>query len=118
MTLPHGVALYPGALGEAGLPAEKPCRDAPRSHIEFGARVASCTHAPPPTTSYPLDHVPLWQWAGDDSATGSNRQGERGVDGLMAQSKAPSVFTGGGRRLRAITPRRLTLCRRGIKPCG
>ena len=34
------VELYMAALDEAGMPADEPFRDAVRSHVEFGSRVA------------------------------------------------------------------------------
>jgi hypothetical protein len=73
MTLTNGVALYLDAPNEAGLPADRPFRDALRSHIEFGARVAQQnSRGATDNELNPLDHVPLWQWEGDDNASGSN----------------------------------------------
>jgi hemoglobin len=55
------------ALDEAGLPADAPFREAVRSHIEFGVRVAQQnSRATTDDELYPLDHVPLWDWEGDD----------------------------------------------------
>jgi hemoglobin len=60
------VALYLEALDEAGLPADEPFREAVRSHIEFGAHVAQQnSRATSDRELYPLDHVPLWEWADD-----------------------------------------------------
>jgi hemoglobin len=66
------VALYLEALDDAGLPNDTPFREAVRSHIEFGARVAQQnSRATTDDELYPLDHVPLWEWEGDDEAGGS-----------------------------------------------
>jgi hemoglobin len=63
------VSLYLEAVDEAGLPDDKPFREAVRSHIEFGAGVAQQnSRATSHDQLYPLDHVPLWEWGGDDSA--------------------------------------------------
>jgi hemoglobin len=63
------VSLYLEAVDEAGLPDDKPFREAVRSHIEFGAGVAQQnSRATSDDQLYPLDHVPLWEWDGDDSA--------------------------------------------------
>jgi hemoglobin len=63
------VALYLEALDEAGLPDDEPFREAVRSHIDFGTRVAQQnSRAATDAELYPLDHVPLWEWEGDDSA--------------------------------------------------
>jgi hemoglobin len=62
------VALYLEAVDEAGLPDDGPFREAVRSHIEFGARVAQQnSRATTDAELYPLDHVPLWEWDGDVS---------------------------------------------------
>jgi hemoglobin len=67
------VALYLEALDDAGLPNDTPFRGAVRSHIEFGARVAQQnSRATTDDELYPLDHVPLWEWEGDDEAGGSS----------------------------------------------
>jgi hemoglobin len=66
------VALFLEALDDAGLPNDTPFREAVRSHIEFGARVAQQnSRATTDDELYPLDHVPLWEWEGDDEAGGS-----------------------------------------------
>lgn len=66
------VALYLEAVDEAGLPDDKPFRDAVRSHVEFGAGVAQQnSHATTDAELYPLDRVPLWEWDGDDPADSS-----------------------------------------------
>jgi hemoglobin len=67
------VALYLEALEESGLPADTPFRDAVRSHVEFGARVAQQnSRATTDGDLYPLDHVPLWAWEEDDTPGGAS----------------------------------------------
>jgi hemoglobin len=67
------VALYLESLDEAGLPNDTPFREAVREHIEFGARVAQQnSRASTDEEVYPLDHVPRWEWEGDDQADGSS----------------------------------------------
>jgi hemoglobin len=62
------VALYLEALDESGLPADNPFREAVRSHVEFGARVAQQnSRATTDSELFPLDHVPLWDWGEDDT---------------------------------------------------
>ena len=59
------VALYLEALDESGLPDDAPFREAVRSHVEFGTRVAQQnSHAKTDAELHPLDHVPLWDWEG------------------------------------------------------
>jgi hemoglobin len=59
------VELYLEALDESGLPDDAPFREAVRSHIEFGTRVAQQnSHAKTDAELNPLDHVPLWDWEG------------------------------------------------------
>jgi hemoglobin len=58
--------LYMEALEEAGLPADEPFREAVRSHIEFGSRVAQQnSHAKTDADLHPLRQVPRWTWPGD-----------------------------------------------------
>lgn len=60
------VDLYLEALDEAGLPDDEPFREAVRSHIEFGTRVAQQnSHAKTDADLYPLHEVPRWEWPGD-----------------------------------------------------
>ena len=60
------VALYLEALDEAGLPDDAPFRDAVRSHLEFGSRVAQQNSwAETETDLHPLRHVPHWEWPED-----------------------------------------------------
>jgi hemoglobin len=62
------VELYMEALDEVGLPDDDAFREAVRSHIDFGARVAQQnSHAKSDADLYPLHEVPRWTWA-DDSA--------------------------------------------------
>jgi hemoglobin len=59
-------ALYMEALEEAGLPDDEPFREAVRSHIEFGSRVAQQnSHAKTDADLHPLRQVPRWTWPGD-----------------------------------------------------
>ena len=61
------VELYMAALDEAGMPADEPFRDAVRSHVEFGSRVAmQNSNAESDDELHPLREVPRWSWAGDD----------------------------------------------------
>jgi hemoglobin len=51
------------ALDEAGLPDDEPFREAERSHVEFGARVAQQnSQAETDAELHPLRHVPRWEW--------------------------------------------------------
>jgi hemoglobin len=51
------------ALDEAGLPDDEPFREAVRSHVEFGARVAQQnSQAETDAELHPLRHVPRWEW--------------------------------------------------------
>jgi hemoglobin len=57
------VELYLAALDEAGMPADKPFRDAVRSHVEFGSQVAmQNSHAGSDNELHPLREVPMWSW--------------------------------------------------------
>jgi hemoglobin len=57
------VALYLAALDDAGMPADKPFRDAVRSHVEFGSQVAmQNSHAESDSELHPLREVPQWTW--------------------------------------------------------
>lgn len=63
------VDLYLAALDAAGMPDDKPFRDAVREHIEFGTRVAmQNSHAATEADLHPLREVPRWTWAGDGDA--------------------------------------------------
>ena len=60
------VDLYMSALNRAGLPADKEFREAVRSHVEFGSKVAmQNSHAANDAELHPLREVPLWTWSGD-----------------------------------------------------
>ncbi|MEV6509818.1 group II truncated hemoglobin [Streptomyces sp. NPDC051642] len=60
------VTLYLEAVDEAGLPQDEPFREAVRSHLEFGSRVAQQnSRAETEAELHPLREVPRWQWAGD-----------------------------------------------------
>jgi hemoglobin len=60
------VELYLESLDEAGLPDDAQFRDAVRSHLEFGSRVAvQNSNAATDADLHPLRHVPRWTWDGD-----------------------------------------------------
>ena len=60
------VDLYMAALEEAGLPDDEPFREAVRSHVEFGSRVAmQNSNAETDRDLHPLREVPRWQWPSD-----------------------------------------------------
>jgi hemoglobin len=57
------VVLYLQAADEAGLPDDAPFREALRSHVEFGARVAQQNSwAETDADLHPIREVPHWQW--------------------------------------------------------
>ena len=57
------VALYMESLDEAGLPTDEPFREAFRSHLEFGARVAQQNSwAETDADLHPIRQVPHWDW--------------------------------------------------------
>jgi hemoglobin len=57
------VALYIEAADEAGLPDDEPFREAVRSHVEFGSRVAQQNSwAETDDDLHPIREVPHWQW--------------------------------------------------------
>lgn len=61
------VELYVEALDEAGMPDDGPFREAVRSHVEFGSRVAmQNSHAEGDDEPHPLREVPRWRWEGDE----------------------------------------------------
>ena len=61
------VELYMEALDEAVMPDDEPFREAVRSHVEFGSRVAmQNSHAESDDELYPLREVPRWGWQGDE----------------------------------------------------
>jgi len=56
-------ALYLEAVDEAGLPTDEPFRDAVRSHLEFGSRVAQQNSwADTDDELHPIRTVPHWNW--------------------------------------------------------
>jgi hemoglobin len=60
------VELYLAAADVAGLPTDAPFREALRSHVEFGSRVAwQNSHAETDDQLHPLREVPLWRWPDD-----------------------------------------------------
>ena len=61
------VELYMEALDEAVMPDDEPFREAVRSHVEFGSRVAmQNSHAESDEDLHPLREVPRWGWQGDE----------------------------------------------------
>jgi hemoglobin len=61
------VQLYLAALDAVGMPDDEPFREAVRSHVEFGSRVAmQNSNATSDDELHPLREVPRWTWAGDD----------------------------------------------------
>jgi hemoglobin len=57
------VELYLAAADRAGLPDDPPFREALRSHVEFGSRVAmQNSHAETDDQLHPLRAVPSWEW--------------------------------------------------------
>jgi hemoglobin len=62
------VALYMESLDEADLPNDEQFREAVRSHIEFGARVAQQNSwAETDADLHPIRSVPRWQWPASSS---------------------------------------------------
>jgi hemoglobin len=62
------VDLYLRALDQAGMPPDDPFREAVRSHLDFGSRVAmQNSHAKTDDELHPLREVLRWTWEGDDS---------------------------------------------------
>ena len=60
------IELYLAALDAVGMPDDKPFRDAVRSHLEFGTRVAmQNSHATTDDELHPIREVPIWTWDGD-----------------------------------------------------
>jgi hemoglobin len=61
------VELYMAALDAAGLPDDEEFREAIRSHVEFGSKVAlQNSHAKTDDQLHPLREVPRWTWPRDD----------------------------------------------------
>ena len=57
------VALYLDALDKAGLPPDRPFREAVRSHLEFGSQVAQQNSwAKTDSELHPIRDVPRWDW--------------------------------------------------------
>jgi hemoglobin len=60
------VDLYLAALDAAGMPGDEPFREAVRSHLEFGSKVAmQNSNATTDDELHPLRQVPRWTWEGD-----------------------------------------------------
>jgi hemoglobin len=61
------VELYMAAMDAANLPDDQDFREAVRSHVEFGSKVAmQNSHAETDDDLHPLREVPRWTWSGDD----------------------------------------------------
>ncbi len=61
------VELYMAALDASDVPHNEEFREAVRSHVEFGSKVAmQNSHAESEDQLHPLRDVPRWTWAGDD----------------------------------------------------
>jgi hemoglobin len=59
------VQLYLAALDAVGMPDDKPFRDAVRSHVEFGSKVAmQNSNAASEEDLHPIREVPIWTWDG------------------------------------------------------
>ena len=59
--------LYEAAMDAADLPDDHDFREAVRSHVEFGSKVAmQNSHAETDDELHPLIEVPRWTWSGDD----------------------------------------------------
>jgi hemoglobin len=57
------VTLYMESLDEADLPGDEPFREAVRSHLEFGSRVAEQNSwAESDSELHPIREVPRWSW--------------------------------------------------------
>ena len=57
------VTLYIETLDEVGLPNDQPFREAVRSHLEFGSRVAQQNSwAETDADLHPIREVPHWSW--------------------------------------------------------
>ena len=61
------VELYVAAMDAADLPDDEDFREAVRSHVEFGSKVAmQNSHAETDDELHPLREVPRWTWSRDD----------------------------------------------------
>ncbi len=61
------VTLYMAALDASDLPDDQEFREAVRSHLEFGSKVAmQNSHAESDDQLHPLREVPRWTWSRDD----------------------------------------------------
>ncbi len=61
------VDLYMIAADKAGLPTDKPFRDALKSHVDFGSHVATQnSNANSDEELHPLRQVPKWTWNQDE----------------------------------------------------
>jgi hemoglobin len=61
------VELYVAAMDVAELPDDEDFREAVRSHVEFGSKVAmQNSHAETDDELHPLREVPQWTWSRDD----------------------------------------------------
>lgn len=61
------VELYMAALVASDLPDDEDFREAVRSHVDFGSKVAmQNSHAESDDQLHPLREVPRWTWQGDE----------------------------------------------------
>jgi hemoglobin len=62
------IELYLAALDSTGMPDDTSFREAVRSHLEFGTKVAmQNSNATTDADLHPLREVPRWTWEGDDA---------------------------------------------------
>ena len=63
------VDLYLAALDAADMPRDEAFREAVRSHLEFGSKVAmQNSNATTDDELHPLRQVPRWTWEGDSAS--------------------------------------------------
>lgn len=73
------VDLYLAAVDAVGLPDDEDFREAIRSHVEFGSKVAmQNSHAQTDDELHPLRDVPLWTWSRDDQGPSQGAPVRRG----------------------------------------
>jgi hemoglobin len=64
------VQLYMAALDASDLPDDQDFREAIRSHVEFGSKVAmQNSRADTEDELHPLREVPRWTWSGDEDGS-------------------------------------------------
>lgn len=88
------VDLYMSAADKAGLPSDRPFRQALREHVEFGTQVAKQnSHAKTDAELHPLREVPKWDWPKSDDSGALTREPDAfpGHDGGLWQPVACEV---------------------------